>query len=127
MSNQINSITLSNQLQQARSLMAGLQNPDGSLMFRNFDKAILVQHTLRSEVILNATQTSFQIPILQNSAYGTNTTSVQPSTNLLSLQDVFCTTEINIGVAKFSTMRQKMFLALQTQPLQLLACTIADI
>jgi hypothetical protein len=103
MSNQINSITLSNQLQQARSLMAGLQNPDGSLMFRNFDKAILVQHTLRSEVILNATQTSFQIPILQNSAYGTNTTSVQPSTNLLSLQDVFCTTEINIGVAKASS------------------------
>jgi hypothetical protein len=103
MANQINSITLSNQLQQARSLMAGLKNPDGSLMFRNFDNAVLVQHTLRSTVVLNATSTSFQVPILQNSAYGTNTQSVAPDQNLLSLQDVFCATEINVGVAKASS------------------------
>jgi hypothetical protein len=103
MSNQINSITLSNQLASARNLMAGLTNPDGSLMFKNFDKAILVQHTLRSTVLLNNSSTSFQVPVLQNSAYGTNTQSVAPDQNLLSLQDVFCATEINIGIAKPSS------------------------
>jgi hypothetical protein len=103
MANQINSITLSNQLQQARALMASLTNPDGSLMFKNFDKAVLVQHTLRSTVVLNNSSTSFQVPILQNSAYGTNTQSVAPDQNLLSLQDVFCATEINVGVAKPSS------------------------
>ena len=103
MANQINSITLSNQLQQARALMASLQNPDGSIMFKNFDKAVLVQHTLRSTVLLNATSTSFQLPILQNSAYGTNTQSVAPDQNLLSLQDIFCATEINVAVAKASS------------------------
>jgi len=72
-------------------------------MFKNFDKAVLVQHTLRSTVLLNATSTSFQLPILQNSAYGTNTQSVAPDQNLLSLQDIFCATEINVAVAKASS------------------------
>ena len=98
--NNINSMTLGFQLDQARRLMASLTNADGSIMFKNFDKAVLVQHTLRSTVLLNATSTSFQVPILQNSAYGTNTQSVAPDQNLLSLQDVFCATEINVGIAK---------------------------
>lgn len=106
MSNTINSITLSNQLQQARALMAGLKNPDGTMMFKNFDNAILVQHTLRSTVTLNATSTNFQIPVLQNSQFGTSTQSVANDVNLLAIQDVFCCTSINVGVAKPSTATQ---------------------
>jgi hypothetical protein len=101
--NTINSLTIGNQLQQARQLMAGLTNPDGSIMFKNLDKAVLVQHTLRSTVLLNNSSTSFNIPVLQNSAYGTNTQSVAPDQNLLSLQDVAVCTEISVQVAKPSS------------------------
>ena len=101
MSNIINSITLSNQLQQAKSLMASLTNADGSIMFRNLDKAIIVQNTLRSEILLNNSSTSFQVPVLQNSQFtGTNTTN---TSNLLSLQDLQVVTDIGVFVAKPSS------------------------
>lgn len=114
--NTINSLTVSQQLQQARALMASLTNPDGSIMFKNLDKAVLVQHTLRSTVLLNNSSTSFQLPILQNSAYGTNTQSVAPDQNLLSLQDVFCATEINFAVAKPSSSTDAGYQAFNYAP-----------
>lgn len=109
MANQINSITLSNQLDQARKLMASLTNADGSLMFKNFDRAILVQHTLRSTAVLNTGATNFQLPILQNSQFGTSTTSAAQDQNLLSLQDIFCATEICLSVAKPSSLTDSAY------------------
>lgn len=107
MSNIINSITLSNQLQQAKALMASLTTPDGSLMFRNLDRAVIVQNTLRSEILLNATSTSFQVPVLQNSQFtGTNTTN---TSNLLSLQDIQVVTDIGVFVAKPSSSTDGSF------------------
>jgi hypothetical protein len=114
--NNINSVTIGNQLQQARALMAGLTNPDGSLMFKNFDRAVLVQHTLRSTVLLNNSSTSFNIPVLQNSAYGTNTQSTAPDQNLLSLQDVAVCTEISVQVAKAASATDSAYQSFSYAP-----------
>jgi hypothetical protein len=114
--NIINSMTLGAQLQQARALMAGLTNPDGSLMFKNFDKAVLVQHTLKSTLLLNTTSTSFPIPVLQNSAYGTNTQSVANDQVLLSLQDVACLTDISVQVAKASSATDSAYQSFSYAP-----------
>ena len=96
----VNSLTLAQQLQSAKELMLAQKNPDGSPMFRHgLDNAVIVQNTLRSEIALNTSQTSYQVPVLQNSP-NVNQAFNQ---NLLSLQDMQVVTSVGIYVCKPSS------------------------
>jgi hypothetical protein len=94
----INSITIDNQLNKAKSLVSMLTFPGTrKLMFPNIDDAIIVQHTLVSNVLMSATQTAFHIPILANDQRnGVNTFVTE---NRLQLQDLFVCTEVGMFVA----------------------------
>jgi hypothetical protein len=62
---------------------------------------LLVQHTIRSEVALNTTATSFHLPILTNDQQnGTNTYLTE---NRLTLQDLFVVNQIGFFVASPSS------------------------
>jgi hypothetical protein len=94
----VNSLTLGQQAQQAKALMMSLVNPDGTLMFpKGLDRAVLVQNTVRSAVTLNTSATQFKIPVTQNSV---NSQQLDPTNNLVALQDIHVVTSIGVYVAK---------------------------
>ena len=109
-------MNLGSQLQSAKALMASLTNPDGSIMFKNMQNAIVVQNTLRSEIILDATSTSYQVPVLQNSQFAG--TAATKTSNLLSLQDLQVVTEIGVFVAKPSGLADGGFQIFPYAPLK---------
>jgi len=104
----INSLTEAQQLANATALMASLKNADGSLMFRNLQNAILVQSTLRGEIQLNTSNTSYNVPVLQNSQ-GAGVNAATPTSNLLSLQDAFVCTSISVQIAKKASLTDTAF------------------
>ncbi len=96
----ISSATIDAQLQNAKFLMSKLKNQSGQLMFPTMDDLeaqTIVQHTLRSEVLLNASSTQFTIPVtVQN-----NNSGAQFATeNRLALNDIFVCVDFNVSVAK---------------------------
>lgn len=97
----LNSMTIQQQLQNAAAVMAATPAANGSgLMFPNgLKNAVLVQATIRGEVQLNATATTFNIPLLQNAA-NNSTTPQTASAYALSMQDGFLITDLAILVSK---------------------------
>lgn len=94
----INSITIDDQLQKAKNLVSMLTYPGTNrLMFKDINQAIIVQHTLVSNVLMNASTTNFHIPILANDQR--NGTNAFITENRLQLQDLFVVTEIGMFVA----------------------------
>ncbi len=96
----ISSATIDMQLQNAKLVLSKLQNQNGQLMFptqRDLEAQTIVQHTLRSEVLLNTTSTQFIIPVTaQNNMAG----SQFPTENRLVLNDIFVCVDFNVSVAK---------------------------
>jgi hypothetical protein len=99
----ISSATIDQQLQNAKFLMSKLRNQSGQLMFptmADLEAQTIVQHTLRSEVKLNASATQFTIPVtVQN-----NNSGIQfPTENRLALNDIFVCVDFNVSVSKPSS------------------------
>jgi hypothetical protein len=99
----INNLNADFEFQQAKKVLAKLVAM-GQL--RSFDETLLIQHTLRSEVALSATATSFHIPLLANDPL-----SPQPfnTENRLALQDIAVVTSMSVCVAKPASTTDTQF------------------
>lgn len=90
--------------QQAKRLVEQFLNlPAGQTV----NDQMITQATLRSEVLLNTTQTTFHIPVNQNdSVTGSNQYITEKR---LGIQDLFVVTSIMVGVAKPSSTTDGLF------------------
>lgn len=89
MSYQINAITGDFEFQKAKALL------ENTLGLKNgLNDNLLVNHSIRGEVLLNTSATSFQVPLIATNSAATTNTS-----NLLALQDMFVINKIGVFVA----------------------------
>ena len=89
MAYQLNAITGDYEFQKAKALLQNVLNLQNGI-----NDNLLVNHSIRGEVALSTSGTTFQIPLIATNSAATTNTS-----NLLALQDMFVINKIGVFVA----------------------------